>query len=95
MTKKKAAAPKETVENEVADQNKEAAKSEIKNDEVITGSDRKVLEVIGNLKKEFALRHKGLLTGMANSTAEVIRCLGDAETHLADHISQTNKIKGE
>lgn len=38
-------------------------------------------------------RFKHLLTGMANSTAEALRCLAEAENFLANHIAQQETPK--
>lgn len=51
-------------------------------------SERCMLATIHGFMAAMKSRYDHLLTGMANSTAEAIRCLADAEIHLADHIAQ-------
>lgn len=57
--------------------------------------ERCMLAAMKGFRQGFMVKYDHLLTGMANSTAEVIRCLNDLETHLADHIAQQSTPKGK
>lgn len=50
--------------------------------------EREMLAAMRGFMAAFKVRYAEALTGMANSTAEVLRCMAEAETHLADHIAQ-------
>lgn len=56
-------------------------------------SERAMLAAIRGFKEAFKVKYDHLLTGMATSTAEALRCLADAEIHLADHIAQQDTPK--
>lgn len=58
-----------------------------------TQPEREMMAAIRGFSAAFKFRYKHLLNGMANSTAEALRCLADAEIHLADHIAQQDKPK--
>lgn len=53
-----------------------------------TSAEKDLLGALKGYRIAAETRFKELLTGMANSTAEALRCLAEAEIHLADHISQ-------
>lgn len=56
-------------------------------------NERSMLAAIKGFRAAFAVKYDHLLTGMANSTAEALLYLGEAEIHLADHIAQQDTPK--
>lgn len=53
-----------------------------------TEPEEELLAVLTGYRIAAQTRFAHLLTGMANSTAEAIRYIAEAELHLADHIAQ-------
>lgn len=53
-----------------------------------TDPEKEVLAALRGYRRAAEVRFKHLLTGMANSTAEALRCMAEAELFLANHIDQ-------
>lgn len=53
-----------------------------------TTPEEELLTALKGYRLAAKTRFAHILTGMANSTAEALRFLGEAEVHLADHITQ-------
>lgn len=57
-----------------------------------TEDDQHLKDVLEMYLKAAESRFKHLLTGMENSTAAMLKALGDGLVHLSDHIEQQNAI---